>query len=92
MVENVATDIIEKRVEEIESEVLEKNKEYRKITERYNILFNKIRELLPKGHNLLIVELDREINCQQNIVEEVYYLQGIKDAAELKDSLNKNII
>lgn len=77
--DKVFEEMIHKRVYELE-EVMLKDKEHDKLSEKFNQLYVKIKENLPEEHKKLISELEA-------IMKKAIYEQGLRDGIELKNIL-----
>jgi hypothetical protein len=82
--------LFQQRLDEVGAKV-GKNEEYKKYGFETEVLFHRIKELLPKSSENLLFSLD-EANCAQiNIFIEQMYLQGLKDGIDLK-GLNSSFL
>jgi len=86
-VNEIIMESVYSRLEEIGSDVLLVNPKYIEISEKRTDIFNQLKELIPEEKKSLIMEVSDLISGEVAIIDEVMYLQGIKDALKMKDML-----
>lgn len=85
--ENLFLGMIYERLEDIGSNIVIKDEEYKTRTQEVTTLTNKIKEFLPEEHHNLILTLEEARTRQEGICEFLTYEQGLKDGMRLKGML-----
>ncbi len=81
-------DLLLNRLEEIEQQLLNDH-EYKNASNKITVGYNQIKEKDPELFRIAILtNIDEALGCIEYKIRDYYYRQGLKDALELKESLN----
>lgn len=75
------------RCVEIGSDMLLIDPKHIEISEKRTDIFNQLEELIPKEKRSLLIEFSDLFSGEAAVIEEIMYLQGLKDGMEMKDML-----
>lgn len=81
--------MISDRLDDIGSEFIITDQEYKKSSDKSTELHNTIKENLPKEYKCLINAYEEEMTYQMLISEKAIYEQGLKDGVELNNMIFK---
>lgn len=70
-------------VEAIDKQELKNNVEYEQLNIKYNELWHKLKDSIPKEASGLLSELDSVSNSMETIAQEELYKKGFKDGVQV---------
>ncbi len=85
--DDILDEMMFRRLEDIGTNILMTNKEYREASTKLIEINYKIRDLLPEEHRHLIDDYEEITSAQGALSDDIIYKQALKDGIELKHLL-----